>query len=206
MALIAHVLRASFLTSVPREETMHKIALRAVVATIGALSTTAAYAEKMKLTSGEVSNGETIKMEQVFNSFTCTGQNISPSLSWSGAPKETKSFVITVFDSDAPTGSGWWHWVVINIPASTTSLPTNAGDAKASLLPAGAMQTRTDFGPPGYGAPCPPQGDKPHHYPFTGFAVDEDKLQFAQSDQASGALVGYELHFHTIAKASLVGT
>jgi len=185
---------------------MHKIALRAVVATIGALSTTAAYAEKMKLTSGEVSNGETIKMEQVFNSFTCTGQNISPSLSWSGAPKETKSFVITVFDSDAPTGSGWWHWVVINIPASTTSLPTNAGDAKASLLPAGAMQTRTDFGTPGYGGPCPPQGDKPHHYHFTVFAVDEEKLQFAQSDQASGALVGYELHFHTLAKASLVGT
>jgi Raf kinase inhibitor-like YbhB/YbcL family protein len=185
---------------------MQKIALWAVIATIGALSTTAAYAEKMKLTSGEVSNGETIKMEQVFNSFTCTGQNISPSLSWSGAPKGTKSFVITVYDPDAPTGSGWWHWVVINIPASTMSLPKNAGDAKSDLLPAGAMQTRTDFGTPGYGGPCPPQGDKPHHYHFTVFAVDEDKLQFAQSDQASAALVGFELHFHTLEKATLVGT
>jgi Raf kinase inhibitor-like YbhB/YbcL family protein len=185
---------------------MRKFALWAVIATIGALSTTAAYAEKMKLTSGEVSNGETIKMEQVFNSFTCTGQNISPSLSWSGAPKGTKSFVITVYDPDAPTGSGWWHWVVINIPASTTSLPKNAGDAKSDLLPAGAMQTRTDFGTPGYGGPCPPQGDKPHHYHFTVFAVDEDKLQFAQSDQASAALVGFELHFHTLEKATLVGT
>jgi Raf kinase inhibitor-like YbhB/YbcL family protein len=184
---------------------MHKIALGTVALAFGALSASGAYAEKMKLTSGEVSNGDTIKMEQVFNSFTCTGQNMSPSLSWSGAPAATKSFVVQIYDPDAPTGSGWWHWVVINIPASTTSLPKNAGDAKANLLPAGAMQTRTDFGAPGYGGPCPPQDGKPHHYHITVSAIDEDKLQFAQSDQASAALVGYELNFHTLAKASIVG-
>jgi len=184
---------------------MHKLALGAVALAFGALSASAAFAQ-MKLGSAEVKNGATIPDEQVFNSFTCTGQNISPSLSWTGAPKDTKSFVVTVYDPDAPTGSGWWHWVVINIPASVASLPKNAGDPKANLTPAGAMQTRTDFGAPGYGGPCPPKGDKPHHYHFTVYAVDEDKLGFAQNDQASAALVGYELHFHTLAKASFVAT
>jgi Raf kinase inhibitor-like YbhB/YbcL family protein len=184
---------------------MHRVALGAVALAFSMLAAPAAFAAGMKLTSAEITNGATIKNAQVFNSFTCTGDNISPSLSWTGAPKETKSFVITVYDPDAPTGSGWWHWVVINIPPSTTSIPKNAGDPKANLLPAGALQTRTDFGAPGYGGPCPPKGDKPHHYHFTVFALDEDKLQFAQNDQASAALVGYELHFHTLAKASLIG-
>jgi Raf kinase inhibitor-like YbhB/YbcL family protein len=183
---------------------MQKVGLGVAVLASSLIAAPVAHAQ-MKLTSGEISNGDTIKMEQVFNSFTCTGQNMSPSLSWSGAPAGTKSFVVQIYDPDAPTGSGWWHWVVINIPASTTSLPKNAGDAKANLLPAGAMQTRTDFGAPGYGGPCPPQDGKPHHYHIMVSAIDEDKLQFAQSDQASAALVGYELNFHTLAKASIVG-
>jgi Raf kinase inhibitor-like YbhB/YbcL family protein len=184
---------------------MHKIAFGAAVLAIGALGATGAYAKGMKISSGEIKNDETINMEQVLNTFTCTGKNISPSVSWSGAPKETKSFVLTIYDPDAPTGSGWWHWVVVNIPPSTTSLPKNAGDPKANLMPAGAMQTRTDFGAPGYGGPCPPKGDKPHHYHITVYALDEDKLGFAQDANASAALVGYEVHFHTIAKASMVG-
>jgi len=188
-----------------REEMMRKLALGAVVLAFGLMGAQAASAQ-MKVASAEISNGATIANEQVFNSFTCTGDNVSPSLSWTGAPSGTKSFVVTVYDPDAPTGSGWWHWVVINIPASTTSLPKNAGDVKANLLPSGALQTRTDFGSPGYGGPCPPKGAKPHHYHFTVYAVDEDKLQFAQNDQASAALVGYELHFHTLGKASFVGT
>jgi hypothetical protein len=181
------------------------MALGTVAVIFGALAATAAEAG-MKLTSAEVSDGATIKNPQVFNSFTCTGDNVSPSLSWSGSPKETKSFVVTVYDPDAPTGSGWWHWVVVNLPASTTSIPKGAGDPKANLLPPGAMQTRTDFGAPGYGGPCPPKGDKPHHYHFTVYALDEDKLGFVQDPNGSGALVGYEVHFHTLAKASLVGT
>ena len=184
---------------------MHKVALGAAAIAFSLAAAPVAHAQ-MKVTSAEVKNGATIGNEQVFNSFTCTGNNVSPSLSWTGAPAGTKSFVVTVYDPDAPTGSGWWHWVVINIPPGTTSLPKNAGDPKANLLPAGALQTRTDFGSAGYGGPCPPKGDKPHHYHFTVYAVDEDKLQFAQNDGASAALVGYELHFHTLGKASLVGT
>jgi Raf kinase inhibitor-like YbhB/YbcL family protein len=163
----------------------------------------AAWAQSMSIRSAEVADGATIKEEQVFNGFGCTGSNETPSLSWSGAPSGTKSFAITVYDPDAPTGSGWWHWVVFNIPATTSSLPKNAGDVKAKLMPEGAIQSRTDFGSGGYGGPCPPKGGGLHHYTFTVFAVDEDKLQFANDDNASAALVGFELHFHSLGKAGL---
>ena len=99
-------------------------------------------------------------------------------------------------------GSGWWHWVVFNIPPGTTSLPKNAS---ASGMPSGAIQSLTDFGSKGYGGPCPPAGDKKHHYHITVFAVDVDKLPDATSDSASAALVGFDLHFHTLAKAALTG-
>jgi hypothetical protein len=160
-----------------------------------------AGANGMKLTSPDVKSGGMIQAEQVFQGFGCTGGNVSPALSWSGAPAKTKSFALTVYDPDAPTGSGWWHWVVFNIPASATSLAKNAGDPKANLAPQGAMQSRTDFGVPGWGGPCPPQGDKPHRYVFTVFALDVERLD-ANAD-ASPAFIGFNLHFHTLAKASL---
>jgi Raf kinase inhibitor-like YbhB/YbcL family protein len=190
---------------------MHKVAFGVLVLAF-AFGTQAAHAAgkkstaAMKLTSAEIKNHGTIKNEQVFKGFGCTGDNISPSLNWTGAPEATKSFAITVYDSDAPTGSGWWHWVVFNIPPSTTSVPKNAGDVNAKLMPDGAIQSRTDFGTDGYGGPCPPPGDKPHHYHFTVFAVDVDKLPDAKDDNASAALVGFDLHFHTLGKASFVGT
>jgi Raf kinase inhibitor-like YbhB/YbcL family protein len=121
------------------------------------------------------------------------------------APSATKSFAVSIYDPDAPTGSGWWHWVVFNLPAATTSLPKGAGDVKKKLMPKGAIQSRTDFGADGYGGPCPPAGDKPHHYQITVFAVDVDKLPDAKNDMASAALVGFDLHFHTLAKATLTG-
>jgi Raf kinase inhibitor-like YbhB/YbcL family protein len=164
-------------------------------------ATGGAQAAGFKLTSPDVSDKGTIKAEHVFNSFGCTGNNISPALSWSGAPAATKSFAVTVYDPDAPTGSGWWHWVIVNIPPSETSLAKNAGDPKSALAPKGSLQSRTDFGTPGYGGPCPPKGDKPHRYVFTVFAVDVDTLP-VQAD-AAGAFVGFNLHFHTLAKASL---
>src|SRR5579872_2294261 len=102
-----------------------------------------ARAQSMTLTSAELKDGATIAAEQVFNSFGCTGKNVSPSLSWSGAPAATKSFALSIYDPDAPTGSGFWHWVVFNIPASVTSLPKGAGDAKSKALPKGAIQSRT---------------------------------------------------------------
>ena len=170
------------------------------------LGISVASAAGMKLTSAEIKNNARIADEQVFKGFGCTGSNISPSLTWSGAPKGTKSFAVSIYDPDAPTGSGWWHWVVFNIPASTTALPKGAGDPSKNLVPAGAIQSRTDFGGDGYGGPCPPKGHGTHHYHITVFAVDVDKLPDAQNDQASAALVGFDLHFHTLGKATLTGT
>jgi Raf kinase inhibitor-like YbhB/YbcL family protein len=167
------------------------------------LGAEAAAAQTMTLTSPDIAPGAKIADEQVFKGFGCTGGNISPALSWSGAPAGTKSFALSVYDPDAPTGSGFWHWVVFNIPPDVTSLPKNAGDPKGPAAPKGAVQSRTDFGVPGYGGPCPPQGDPPHHYHFTIFAVDTPKLDGDENNSA--AFVGFQLHFHTLAKAELVG-
>jgi len=172
---------------------------------VSALGAGAANAAGLTLTSPDIKQGAKIANEQVFNGFGCTGGNLSPALSWSGAPAATKSFAISIHDPDAPTGSGWWHWVVFNIPATTTSLPKGAGDVAKKLMPEGAIQSRTDFGSGGYGGPCPPAGAKPHHYRITVFAVDVDKLPDATGDAASAALVGFDLHFHTLAKATLTG-
>jgi Raf kinase inhibitor-like YbhB/YbcL family protein len=172
---------------------------------LGLFGASAANAQSMSLTSADLKEGATLGNEQVFKGFGCTGSNVSPALSWSGAPSGTKSFAVSMYDPDAPTGSGWWHWVVFNIPPGTTSLPKGAGDVKKKLTPKGAIQSRTDFGADGYGGPCPPAGDKPHRYQITVFAVDVDKLPDAKNDAASAALVGFDLHFHTLAKATLSG-
>ena len=159
--------------------------------------------DTMTITSSDIAPGARIADEQVFNGFGCTGKNVSPALAWSGAPKETKSFALTVYDPNAPTGSGWWHWVVFNIPPDVTSFPKGAGDLKSGNAPKGAVQSRTDFGVPGYGGPCPPKGDPAHHYQFTIFAVDVPKLD--GDENTTAALVGFMLHFHTLAKATLTG-
>lgn len=138
---------------------------------------------------------------QEFSGFGCNGQNISPSLMWHNAPKGTKSFAVTVYDPDAPTGSGWWHWVVFNIPASVMSLPSDFGNtAKAHTI--NAIQSITDYGKAGFGGACPPKGDKPHRYMFTVYAVDVDHLEL--DEKASPALVGYMLGMHTLAKSTLI--
>jgi Raf kinase inhibitor-like YbhB/YbcL family protein len=182
---------------------MHKTALAAAALALTLIAAAPAAQAQMKLTSDDIKNGAVSKKDMEANVFGCTGDNISPSLKWSGAPDGTKSFAINLYDPDAPTGSGFWHWVVFNIPVSTTSLPADAGNVKKDLMPKGAIQSRTDYGVPGYGGMCPPQGDKPHHYTLTVYAVDEDKLQFAKNDNVSAAVVGFELHFHSKAKAAL---
>ncbi len=156
---------------------------------------------KFTVTSPEVHQGQTMPGANVFNGMGCTGNNVSPALAWSGAPAGAKSFAVTIYDPDAPTGSGWWHWVVYNIPASATSLPAGAGDASKNLLPAGAVQGNTDFGAAGYGGPCPPPGDQPHHYVITVYASNVDKIDVPAS--ATAAYVGFNLHAHAVAKAEL---
>jgi Raf kinase inhibitor-like YbhB/YbcL family protein len=135
--------------------------------------------------------------------FGCEGNNQSPHLAWSGAPAATKSFAITCFDPDAPTGSGFWHWLVVNIPPNVSELPLDAGNPKTGKLPQAALQTRTDFGTPGYGGPCPPAGDHPHRYLFTLFAVGIDGLPVTAD--TSAAVIGFQLHFNTLAKAAIMG-
>ena len=108
-----------------------------------------------------------------------------------------------MFDPDAPTGSGFWHWAIFNIPADATGLAKGAGDPKGDAAPKGAIQVHNDFSIAGYGGPCPPKGDKPHHYHITVYAVDTDKLD--ADENASPAVIGFNLHFHTLAKAELTG-
>jgi Raf kinase inhibitor-like YbhB/YbcL family protein len=155
------------------------------------------------LTSESFSDGDYLSLDHVLSEqygFGCAGRNISPALSWAGAPEGTRSFALTCFDPDAPTGSGFWHWVVVNIPPDTGSL---AAGASGGGLPAGALETRTDFGTPGYGGPCPPEGDHPHRYLFTLHAVGLDALSV--DADTSAAVVGFYLHFNCLEKASLMG-
>jgi len=159
----------------------------------------------MKLTSENFGNGDYLGADHVLSEaygFGCKGGNRSPQLSWGGAPAGTKSFALTCFDPDAPTGSGFWHWVLVNIPPTVTSLPLGAGDPVAGKLPAGALEVRTDFGKPGYGGPCPPEGEV-HRYLFTLFAVSLDKLPVTAD--TSAAIVGFYLNFNTLARTSLTG-
>ena len=141
-------------------------------------------------------------MDQVFNGFGCTGANRSPQLAWSNAPEGTKSFAITMYDPDAPTGSGWWHWVVFDIPSSTKELAAGAGSSGSTDMPVGAIQSLTDFGGVGYGGPCPPPGHGQHRYIITIHALDVEKLGL---DAKAGApMVGFNLNQHTLAKASIL--
>ena len=161
-------------------------------------------AQAFKLESLDIKHGGRIADEQVYKGFGCEGGNVSPALKWSGAPKGTKSFALLVHDPDAPTGgAGWWHWLVVNIPANVTSLAKGAGKADGSGLPAGAGQINTDFGAPGWGGPCPPAGDKPHHYHFTLYALKVEKLDIAAG--ATASLAGFMVKANAIGEATLVG-
>lgn len=148
------------------------------------------------VTSNDLSEGGTLADAQVH-----AHGNTSPHLAWSGAPVGTKSFAVTCYDPDAPTGSGFWHWTVANIPADVTELATGAGAVGGGNLPNGAVMGRTDYGEVGFGGAAPPPGHGPHRYIFTVFAVDVDQLPLGPED--SGAKFGFNLHFHTLAKAQI---
>lgn len=178
-----------------------KTTLAICVSTL-AVSTTA-LAAPFKVTSPDFKPGAAIPDKHTFNSFGCSGENVSPTLEWANPPAGTKSFALMVHDPDAPTGSGWWHWVVYNIPAEAKSLPAGAGKSDGSALPKGAAQGNTDFGTPGYGGPCPPPGSGNHRYNFTLFALKVDKLDVPAN--ATAAFVGFNVMANSIGKAKLTG-
>jgi Raf kinase inhibitor-like YbhB/YbcL family protein len=153
----------------------------------------------LELQSTDVAEGSTLSKAQVYSGFGCTGDNVSPALSWSGAPAGTKSFALTVFDPDAPTGHGWWHWVVYDLAPTITSLPRGIGHG--AELPAGANQARNDFDARDFGGACPPPGDKPHRYIFTIHALKVGRLEVPKG--AGAAVVGRAINADQIDKASI---
>lgn len=155
------------------------------------------------VTSDDVTHGERLATPQVSGIFGAGGEDVSPHLSWSGFPAETKSFVVTCYDPDAPTGSGFWHWVVVDIPATVTELTAGAGTPDSGLLPEGAFMVRNDAGFAGFVGAAPPEGHYPHRYAFVVHAVDAEKL--GVEGDATPAFVGFNLYFHTLARAVIVG-
>lgn len=155
-------------------------------------------AQTFTLKSNEIGGQATDK--QFFNGFGCHGGNVSPQLSWENVPAGTQSFAVTMYDKDAPTGSGFWHWLIFNIPSNVTELKSGAGDLTKNLAPSGAIQSITDFGQAGYGGPCPPPG-LIHEYLITVFAL---KTKLTLDKTASPAFVGFNLNANVIEKASIV--
>ncbi len=161
-----------------------------------------AAADPFALTSPVLAPGSRLSLDQVFNAGDCPGRNHSPALSWTGAPPVTQSFAVTLLEPDAP-GGGFWHWVAIDIPANVKGIRKGAGDTRGDAAPKGTLQLGNDWGFPGYGGPCPPPGDKPHHYVFAVHALDVAKLGLAPT--TSPALAGKAIEAHTIARAELTG-
>lgn len=157
-----------------------------------------------KLSSAEVAAGGTFANDQVLNAFGCTGNNISPSLVWTGAPADTLSYALTIYDPDAPTGSGFWHWLVLDIPATASSLSVGAGAAGGAALPAGTIQAYNDTGASAYAGPCPPAGDPAHHYVFTLYSFNIPSLTAAGSLTAmsTGGVIGFNTRAMATAKAT----
>jgi Raf kinase inhibitor-like YbhB/YbcL family protein len=152
------------------------------------------------VTSEDIADGATLANAQVANFMGYSGENLSPQLSWSGFPAETKSFAITVHDPDAPTGSGFWHWIVLNIPADVNEL--SSGASSSGDLAKGVLQLRNDAGTQGYVGAAPPAGDAPHRYVTTVHALDVEQLDVDAG--SSAAIAGFNLRFHTIARAQVV--
>jgi Raf kinase inhibitor-like YbhB/YbcL family protein len=148
--------------------------------------------------SDDVVPGGTLKDDQVFSAG-----NLSPHLRWEGFPAETKSFAVTCYDPDAPTGSGFWHWTLFDLPVTVTELPRGAGSGEFAGLPSGAVQVRNDYGTRDFGGAAPPPGDGPHRYVFTVYAVDVAKL--GPDADVTPAVVGFNLRFHAIGRAQLIG-
>lgn len=175
-----------------------KILIKILFAT---LITSTVMAGQFKLFSKDINDGVLMPKAQEFTGFGCNGANFSPQLSWTGAPVGTKSFALTVYDPDAPTGSGWWHWQIVNIDSATTELVRGAGDITKNIAPQHSLQIESDYGSQGFGGACPPKGDKAHRYQFTIYALSVEKLTV--SSTSSGALVGYMIKSNALDSATI---
>ena len=179
------------------------LGLAALAGGIAETNTLAAAAPQFTLSSPDDRLAVSVPEAYTANAFGCTGGNSSPALAWSGAPAGTQSFAVTLFDRDErSTPSGWWHWVVYDLPKNTQSLPQGAGAEHGALLPAGAVEGRTDLGTDAYHGPCPAKGDPPHRYVFTVYALNVAKLPVPP--EASGAMVTSVVQEHLLAKAVFV--
>jgi Raf kinase inhibitor-like YbhB/YbcL family protein len=156
------------------------------------------------VTSTDLTDGAQLGQPQLSGIMDAGGEDVSPQLEWSGFPEGTKSFAVTCYDPDAPTGSGFWHWAVADIPVSVTSLPTDAGDEKGSGIPEGAVTLANDAGLARYLGSAPPPGHGVHNYWFVVHAVDVESLGLL--DGATPAFLGFNLFFHTLARAVIRGT
>ena len=156
------------------------------------------------LTSSDIADNQPLDIKHASGRMGAGGHDVSPQLSWSGFPEGTKSFAVTVYDPDAPTASGFWHWAVFNIPVTTTSIPSGSGTEDGAGLPDGAVQLKNDGGFPGFVGAAPPAGHGPHHYHVVVHAVDVERLDIPAD--ASNAYLGFNLFSHTLGRARIVGT
>ncbi|MEO6353238.1 MAG: YbhB/YbcL family Raf kinase inhibitor-like protein [Burkholderiaceae bacterium] len=171
---------------------------------VAAFASLPMLAHAFEITSADIAPNKPIPQKFAYNGFGCTGNNISPQLSWKNPPAGTKSFALLVDDPDAPNGgAGFWHWIVVNLPVSVVSLPQGAGTAEGKGLLEGAWQIPNDFGTPGWGGPCPPAGAAPHHYRFTVYALKVDKLDLPAN--ATASLTGFQVNANAIGKATFTG-
>jgi Raf kinase inhibitor-like YbhB/YbcL family protein len=160
-------------------------------------------AANFQLRSDDVQDGGALGIDQLSGVFDAGGTDTSPQLAWTGFPDQTRSFAVTCYDPDAPTASGFWHWAVFGIPRAGTELPRGAGDEKGTLLPAGSVQLRNDSGMRGFIGAAPPPGHGPHRYYFVVHAVDVETLDL--DEHATPALLGFNLFFHTVGRATIIG-
>ena len=175
--------------------------MKHLITTVGLVASLAVPAladEAFTLSSPDIAEGQQLDNTFVLNAFGCEGDSISPALEWSNAPEGTKSFVVTAYDPDAPTGSGWWHWLAFNIPAETRALPQGAGGGEG--MPDGVVQSVTDYGGTGFGGACPPKGEM-HRYQFTIFALSVEKLDLTAETNA--AIVGYMTRANSLGSATI---
>lgn len=168
------------------------------------ISSAALAGGEFTVSSKSFENGKNLPKTMEFNGFGCSGGNISPELSWKNAPEGTKSYAITIHDPDAPTTSGWWHWLVYNIPANVNSISEGASVTSKNALPEGTQEATTDYGTAGFGGACPPEGHGTHHYNLTVYALKTDKLDL-DPKTTFGAKLTYMLNANSLGKATMQG-